>query len=1068
MSYPAPVTPVRALRCALLFFVTLTAAAFAAEPTRQYDLPTSTAETALKQFSEQSGAGVVFFSDAVKGIPTNAVKGQLTARDALTQLLAGTPLVITEDPKTGAFAVRNPTPTEPKNAPRALVLTSDRPSKTHADETAPGEKVTQLDTFEVFARKTLNMDVVRTKNDPQAYYIFEAQELAQSGATSVEEFLKQRLTMNTTFQSNSQKQSGSTASSGATSSVNLRGLGANQTLILIDGRRTSSVNLSGFNSTGAMNQPDINGIPLSAIERIEVLPSSASAIYGGAAVGGVVNIVTKRNFSGGDVSIAYERPEDSNAYRRKVDLCFGTSFNGGRTQILVAGGYADEVPLLVGDRKDIIKGAIDQIGKNSPAFLYNPVSPWLGGATTNVRSLTTANLVLKNGTLLGSRITSVPAGAAPGADITNGLVSAAGTYNTNLSTGTGVRALQTALGVVPTTKSFRTTVRQTIFKEVQLFAEFSRTQNLTHAAINPIFGQVTVPNAAPTNPFQGNVGVVFPSAFTTASDSSSKTEMASLGLLVPLTRDWKAELDYTWSHGNFESKLGLTDGTGLSAAISNGSVNPFVDTLVYQQNLAPYVGAQTYSGASTLDDVNFRIGGSGFRLPGGDQSIAIGIGHRKEGAKTATLEQLFPSTANNLGRSYFGQPQTTDSIYVETKVPIIAPLDTLPGVYSLSLLIAGRSEKYYLQTGTLFQTLFPATTAAFDPPQGVKQTVNYTSTNPTIAIKYNPVSALAFRASYSTAFLPPAPGQFLVDRRPAFGFPAFPITDPASGLSYSVDISQGGNPDLRPQTSKNWNFGLIWEPLNDAALHGLRVSVEYYQIEQPNFITTPTAQQVVGDASLANRITRDPVTGLITLVDTSPLNATKYRTNGWDMALDYHTSTRGGVIDLHAAATYVSHDKRQFALGSASLEYVGFPGDGGEVRLKGNASVNWSFHAWNFAWASVFYSGYRQINSPGSPSYITAGGFVSATNNTPQMQGGNTIPSQNYHQLYVRYDFHARSTEGKQSPEGMVLSNLSLEFGINNVLNTTPPFDAGAAPYYRSYYGDLRLRSYHLAVKKAF
>jgi len=87
--------------------------------------------------------------------------------------------------------------------------------------------------------------------------------------------------MNTTSLTNSQTnpQQG-TSPLGTTSTINLRGLGSNETLILIDGRRTAGVSFAG-NSV----QPDINGIPLSAIERIEVLPSSASAIYGGAAVG---------------------------------------------------------------------------------------------------------------------------------------------------------------------------------------------------------------------------------------------------------------------------------------------------------------------------------------------------------------------------------------------------------------------------------------------------------------------------------------------------------------------------------------------------------------------------------------------------------------------------------------------------------------------------------------------------------------------------------------------------------------------------------------------------------------
>src|SRR5690606_25200474 len=138
-----------------------------------------------------------------------------------------------------------------------------------------------------------NLDIERTIDDHQPYYIFDSRTIEQSGAGSVEQFLKQRLTMNAVGQTNAMM-AGSDVNSvlGNSSTINLRGLGTDKTLILVNGRRRPGV------TWNIEYQPDLNGIPLSAIDRMEVLPSSASGIYGGSAIGGVVNVILKRDYTG--------------------------------------------------------------------------------------------------------------------------------------------------------------------------------------------------------------------------------------------------------------------------------------------------------------------------------------------------------------------------------------------------------------------------------------------------------------------------------------------------------------------------------------------------------------------------------------------------------------------------------------------------------------------------------------------------------------------------------------------------------------------------------------------------
>jgi len=165
------------------------------------------------------------------------------------------------------------------------------------------EDVVELDPYSVSGQRAQpfangNMDISRTINDAQPYYVFEAKTIDTSGATNVEDFLKQRLTMNTVANTNGQM-AGVDGTSGNTSSINLRGLGIDKTLILVNGRRMPGVSL--FDTTLPAAQPDLNGIPVNAIDRIEVLPSSASGIYGGSAIGDVVNVVLKKDYAGGEI-----------------------------------------------------------------------------------------------------------------------------------------------------------------------------------------------------------------------------------------------------------------------------------------------------------------------------------------------------------------------------------------------------------------------------------------------------------------------------------------------------------------------------------------------------------------------------------------------------------------------------------------------------------------------------------------------------------------------------------------------------------------------------------------------
>jgi outer membrane receptor protein involved in Fe transport len=1065
------------------------------------DIPAEGLGAALQTLAKDYDFQVLYRTELVANLRTAGAVGPLTSDEALTKVLSGTGLsykyldvsTVTIVPATAtatiASADQSRTNTQDKTREAGKKPSQDfRVAQVDQGQTASAasvegskEKPKQKDELQevhpnmpeilIQGSRIMNVDVKRTVDDVQPYYILDSQMIEQSGATDAEDFLRQRLTMNTTFAASSQTYG---SPNGNTSSINLRGLGINETLILIDGRRVAGYTPAN-GAFGVAGQPDINGIPLAAIERIEVLPGNASAIYGGAAVGGVVNIILKKNFQGGVFGATYENTTNANTPRRTFNGTYGWSFDEGKTRIMLSGHYSDGEPLLLQDRLDLFQRGVGTILQNSPSFLYSPFQPF-SGATANISGFDNngnpTNLTLRNGTPLSSSITSVPPGAAPGSNVAAGFLRNAGTYNLNLGPGTGPAGLQNAFGTVPLDKSLMATVRQDLVAGLEAFAEFSTVSNSSRTPYGPVSGAFFVPSSAPDNPFQQNVLINFPNELSEPLTTDSVTQSVTAGLLAQLPAEWKLELDYTWSRNLFESTTFSIDNAAFNNDLASGAINPFVDTITYPLSLGRYVVPVTYNGDSTLDDLGLRASGPVGSLPwGGHPTLTVGLEHRKEGSHNANLynfDSLTPTS--DLHFVYFGQSQSTNSAYGEALVPLIAPTSGVPLLRSLDLQLAARSERYTVYTKTPF-AVFTADGSLLgaSPPQGARDTVEYTSTNPTIGLKYKPIESVAFRVSYAKAFLPPTAVQLLSN--PTVQSNGDEVTDPTNGQTYAVKEIFGGNPALKPQTSEDWDLGLIWEP-TDKLLNGLRVDLEHYKITQPNYITQPTAQEVVSDPAYASRVTRDPTTGRITVVNESYVNADLYKTSGWDLMLDYDKPTLVGTYDLHIAGTFIEHDQRQYTIGSPLLEYVGFPSEGGEGRIKANATLSWLFRGWTVGWTSVYFGRYNQAYSPGSPTLIQLG-LPSYTFFTAA-QGGTTIPPQVYHTLFGSYTFSRAPTPAGQRESlasriaKNAISDVTVQFGIKNIFNKMPPFDVYSSPYYYSTYGDPRMRVYWINLRKTF
>ncbi len=783
-------------------FVLLGSMAGAHEPPRtavKLDIAAQPISDALNEFARQAGLQVFFLaSEDSKRMVSTALAGTFPPQQALARLLSNTGLNYEYlDARTIAIRSRKAGNTSSSSLWRdgrdglstqmrlALVAEGSTDAESDSKNKAKRESDEQAEVVVEDSRiKPLtgaNVDLPRGRDDAQPYYIFDSKKIELSGATSVEDFLTRNLTMNVLRSTNT----GNTTSYGTNSDVNLRGLGSDNTLILVNGRRVpNAVVLSGN------YQPDVNGISPAMIDRIEVLPSSASGIYGANALAGVVNIVLKSNYTGGDVRANYSNTLDSDAARRSIALNYGWSLEGGKTQLQISAQYSDGNSMRLQDRADLIRDNYARVFSNNSARVYSISSPF-AGATTNISNTVDANLELDSGGMLDSRITYVSPGTAPGtsaAALDAMLAANAGAYNLDLPS---LYWLQTGLGsyfgFTPTSRSASASLTRKLLPNLEAFVEYSYRRNRGESLYSGYFNSSRRVGAdASTNPFTTDVVVTMPAQYLKPRIGTFDTGTATVGLKATLPHGWLAQLDYAHSKSDSDHIFQATDNGGINADMLDGAINPFVDTQLYPVSIDPYGAAYAITHGSTQNDLALRGFGPLPSLPWGVPHLTFGLENRMLGTVNGNYETITPSSHSRT--VYFGRKQVNTSLYMELQAPLLRR-DSLPLVHTLDLQLAGRADRYTVTTGTptANTNVLTGTTTYGSPningePYTDRQ--RFESVNPTIAIKYQPVESLTLRASYATAFQPPTASQ--LQRNPEPSTSLTTIDDPETSTTYDV------------------------------------------------------------------------------------------------------------------------------------------------------------------------------------------------------------------------------------------------------------------------------------------
>ena len=872
--------------------------------------------------------------------------------------------------------------------------------------------------------------------------------------------------------------------------VNLRNVGIDATLVLVDGLRFPLFPLPlNFVRTFV----DLNSIPIAAIDRIEILKDNGTATYGDDAVAGVINIILKDSYNGAEFSnyLGFSQRGD--------DVTYHSQFVGGIAEDLGRFGKFNIVTAFNYEQSS----PIDALNCPFTTTDYGKLSPKYPSPPTSLVPYLSSFLGVDTG---GFYTVPPGANAAPTTLLINGPTSPIFVpQNAQLQPREERWGGLLKLNYSPTDWL---KVYDTFIIEDNHEMASTLNQGYDFGGADKIFGQdIIIPT---TNPFnttgealipQGGWGGDFPAA---TSDTWIRTLRNTVGALVQLPHNWIAEgifnygeSDATWTFHNSVNLLKLQEAlNGTLPGRAGQFYNPFLDWRAVQgfnKALVPSLLVdQTLDSRTDVVQWILKAGGTVLDLCSGPLNVAAGLEYRSESLIHANdpLSELrlignstFPGKQTN-GRRYI------KSAYWEVDVPIAGEKWSWPGLRALDLTYSQRYDDY---------------------------TVFGSAVKPKFAIRYKPFSDLTVRATYSEGFVVPSLAQLFatpLEFQEAIIDPNFPVTDPRH--AYSTLHVQGSNPNLKPEEAYSYYLEAVWVPdsLNDSNgcfhwLHGLIVYVDWFQIELRNQIGAIPFQFVV-DAPTAfpgNGVVRSPATGQIIRIDNPFINIGTLTTRGFDFGGSYITREYDwGKLDFELNATYVYgysgkipyppvNGQPRFQVITMDDQAGSGLGFGGGPDFKLVTSL---FYAKTVFGVDTFQTGltlnYRDseadfnnnakgsnpLANPGldAPGYVHLIGswttldyqisyqFGQPEEITPETakpgydKGGNRMVGE-----------QAVSPKGEGSRRGWrsLLNNTKFIFGINNIFDTHPPLSVDSPYLGRDFFNDNSVqRFFYFEIDKHF
>ena len=865
---------------------------------------------------------------------------------------------------------------------------------------------------------------------------------------------------------------------GGASFVNLRGLGTNRNIVLLDGARIVP--------SGTGGAVDLNNIPLALIERVDSLTGGASTTYGADAVSGVLNFITRKDFSGLELQLAQGLSERGDGNTFRADLTMGANFDDGRGNATLSVGYQEADPIYQGDRDISVFG----------------ISSRTGIAAGESFTSTPTTISFASGLPLGfpddSDFQINPSGT--------GLVPFYNGFNFNPYN----------IFVTPFQRfNIFSSANYEVSDRLEVYARGMYSKNTVSTIIAPsgVFGEpLTVPG---NNPYLNatirdqlctlngialgagcntNAAIPLPQVYRRTIElgpriSEYVTQMFDYRVGAKYALTDSIDFDIYGAYGEssrVETRSGYVARSRLQQAlnatntttcanVANGCVplNLFGPAGSITPAMAGFIGGITSSveNRASLAQVHAVVSGDiGATSPWAEDPVgfAIGAEHRDYTAETRpdNLAQV-PGELGGAG----GATLPVNGGYSVNEVfgELIAPLvSDKPFFNELTLEAGVRHSKYKINTPTAPE--FAATTYKFGanwaPAEGIKFRGNYQRAvrAPNISELFAPVTTgLTNLQVDPCAGAAPVGNANLTAACLGQGAPSVGgIQNPSAG---QANATGGGNPALTPEKAKTYSFGTVLQP---SFVPGLTLTVDYYNIVVNTAVTAATPADILADcfgtnpaaitaaqaASVAcTSIRRSPTNGrlsgppAIVFGLPQPLtNRGRLATDGIDFALNYKGDLGFADLSLSFVGNYTMSSEFRASPTSYNRDCVGyFSANCGSIQPKyqWNQRTTLSFDNID---VSLLWRHIASVKYEGAADDFAARGFTAVSRvlfNGTVTNGGaarsplagtrvnmNQISAYNYFDLATRFGLS---------------DNLDLTFTVTNLLDKSPPLVGNAA-----------------------